>query len=205
MDKDDTPEISSIWEEARSHIERGEYDRAIETYKYILIRYADDPVAVEYANAYLGDVFLTVRRLKPAEEHLKKAIASDPHKPHYHYLLGFTYSVAEQWTRAVKEFRKALLLDPDKGEYERGLGWATFNGGDKIEGISHMYRALDLSPSNVHLLTDLGTAMLVLGNIEKAREYGEKALRLDPAYASAHRFLEMVSRVEKMNESHSAR
>lgn len=204
MEKGGTSELSSIWDEARSHIERGEYDKAIETYKYILIRYEDDPVAVEYANAYLGDVLLTIQRLKPAQEHLKRAIASDPDKPHYHYLLGVTYSVAEQWKKAVKELRKAICWDLDNGEYERGLGWAIFNSGDKIEGISHMYKALELSPSNVHLMTDLGTAMLVLGNLEKAREYGEKALELDPTYASAHSLLEMVSRIEKMNESHSA-
>ena len=197
MDRDDVPEINSIWDEARSHIERGDYDKAIEVYRYIIVRYADDPVAIEYANAYLGDVCLTIRRLDLAEKHLKSAITSDPHKPHYHYLLGFTYSVAEQWTKTVKEFRKAIHLDPDNGEYERGLGWAMLNGGDRTEGISHLYRAMELSPSNAHVLTDLGTAMLTLDNIVKAREYGEKALWLDPSYTLAHNFLEVVSRVEK--------
>lgn len=204
MDKDGAPELSSIWDEARSHIERGDYDKAIETYKYTLIRYEDDPAAVEYANAYLGNVFLTIRRLKLAEEHLKKAIATDPSKPHYHYLLGFTYSVAEQWAKAARELRKASRLDPDNENYERDLGWAIFNGGDRIQGLSHLYRALELSPSNVHVLTDLGTAMLVMGNIKKAREYGEEAVRLDPAGNAARRFLEMVNRVDNTKQFHSA-
>jgi hypothetical protein len=64
-------------------------------------------------------------------------------------------------------------LDPSNGEYERGLGWAILNGGDKMEGISHLYRAKELSPSNVHVLTDLGTAMLMLEmqEFERYRAY----------------------------------
>ncbi|GAI08540.1 unnamed protein product, partial [marine sediment metagenome] len=40
-----------------------DYDKAIEIYKYVLIRYSDNDIAVEYANAYLGDIYLTLRRL----------------------------------------------------------------------------------------------------------------------------------------------
>ncbi len=52
MGGDDRPELRLIWGEAKAHIERGDYDKAIEIYRYILIRYAEDNRAVEYANAY---------------------------------------------------------------------------------------------------------------------------------------------------------
>jgi len=196
MNSDEVPELRLIWDEAKGHIERGEYDKAAEIYKYVLIRYADNAIAVEYANAYLGDIFLTTRHLDLAEKHLKKAITAAPSNPHYHYLMGFTYSVKEQWARAVTEFRKAIRLDPDNGEYERDLGWAMFNGGNRTEGIGHLYRALELCPSNLHVMTDLGTAMLMLGNMEKAREYGEKALQLDPGYVLAQNLLDTIDRIE---------
>lgn len=196
MNIDEVPELRSIWDEAKGHIDGGDYDRTAEIYKYILIRYADNAIAVEYANAYLGDIYLTTRRLDLAEQHLKKAITAAPTNPHYHYLMGFTYSVKERWTKAVTEFRKAIRLDPDKSEYERGLGWAIFNGGNRTEGIGHLYRALELSPSNLHAMMDLATAMLMLGNMEKAREYGEKALRLDPNYALARNLLKTIDRIE---------
>jgi len=185
VNSEEIPEIRSIWDEAKGHIDRGDYDKAVETYRYILIRYADDAGAVEYANAYLGDIFLTTQSLDLAEQHLKKAITMAPGNPHYHYLLGFTYSVKERWSKAVTEFRKAIRPDPDNSEYECGLGWAMFNGGNRTEGIGHLYRALELSPSNLHAMTDLATAMLMLGNTMKAREYGEKALQLDPGYILA--------------------
>ena len=99
MKSDEVPELRSIWDEAKGHIERGEYDKAAEIYRYVLIRYADYAIAVEYANAYLGDIFLTTWHLDLAEKHLKKAITAAPSNPHYHYLIGFTYSVKEQWPK----------------------------------------------------------------------------------------------------------
>ena len=196
MNIDEVPELRSIWDEAKSHIDGGDYDKAAEAYKYVLIRYADNAIAVEYANAYLDDIYLTTRHLDLAEKHLKKAITAAPSNPHYHYLIGFTYSVKEQWTKAVTEFRKAIRLGPDKSEYERGLGWAMFNGGNRTESIGRLYRALELSPSNLHVMMDLATAMLMLGNMEKAREYDERALHLDPDYVPARKLLKTIDRIE---------
>jgi len=56
---------------------------------------------------------------------------------------------------------------------------------------------LELSPSNLHAMMDLATAMLMLRNIEKAREYGEKALRLDPNYALARNLLKTIDAIER--------
>ena len=91
MDDITQPEIDTIWNEAKSYIEQGNFDRAIETYKYVLIRYDETPIAVECANANLGDIYVTLGKLDSAEYYLKKAINCDPRKPDYHYLLGFVY------------------------------------------------------------------------------------------------------------------
>ncbi len=57
----DVPEIHAIWDEAKTHIEHGDHSKAIDIYKYILVRYSDNDIAVQYANAYLGDVYITLR------------------------------------------------------------------------------------------------------------------------------------------------
>ena len=59
MDRDNIPELYAIWDEARSYIESGNYDKAIEIYRYILVRFGDNDVAAEHVNAYLGDSFGT--------------------------------------------------------------------------------------------------------------------------------------------------
>jgi tetratricopeptide (TPR) repeat protein len=72
MDDNIGPELHTIWSEAKEHIEHGDYDKAIDIYKYVLIRYGDNDIAVEYANAYLGDIYLTLRQINLAENHIRK-------------------------------------------------------------------------------------------------------------------------------------
>ena len=198
MPNDDAPELLSIWTEAKGHIDQGDYDKAAEIYNYILVMYDNNDVAVEFAHAYLGDLYLTTRRLDLAERHVKKAIRYAPKKPDYHYLLGFTYSVKERWPGAIRELRRALKLDPDNAEYERCLGWAMFNEGDRMDGLRHLYRAIELSPSHTNAMTDLATAMMMLGNMEKAREYGERAVEADPGNVLGRKLLEQVDKIERI-------
>jgi hypothetical protein len=67
MDASTQPEIATIWNEARACTLQGDFDQAIDIYKYVLIRYEDNPVAMEYASAYLADTYLTLRQLDLAE------------------------------------------------------------------------------------------------------------------------------------------
>jgi tetratricopeptide (TPR) repeat protein len=202
MDRDGTPEFESIWDEARAYVDQGDYDKAAEIYKYILVRYADNPKAVEYANAYLGDVLLTSRQhLDLAEKHLKKAITAAPDNHHYHYLLGFTYSIKGQWLKAIRALNKALALSPNNSEYERCLGWAMFNGGKETEGLDHLKSALELAPMDVHILTDLGTAWLMLRDFTKARQYAYDALKIAPTSDLAKRLAETVDRIDRKPDS----
>ena len=197
MDRDNVPELYAIWDEARSHIEAGNRDKAIEIYRYILVRYGDNGVATEHANAYLGDIFLTLRRLDLAEEHIKKAISYKPEKPGYHYILGFIYSIKRQWDKAILEFEIAVGKEPDNGEYLRGLAWAVYSSGDIAKGLASLHEASRLAPTNVNVLTDLAVAYLSSVNIGKATEYAERAVRLDPTNAVAQDVLKSVLMFDK--------
>jgi tetratricopeptide (TPR) repeat protein len=108
MDMDNLPELNTIWDEARNHIIAGNHNKAIDIYNYILIRYGDDAVAVEYAHAYLGDIYLTSQQIDLAEEHIRKAIKHNPEKPDYHYILGFVYTYKRLWEKAIAEFGIAI-------------------------------------------------------------------------------------------------
>lgn len=194
----DQPEFDTLWDEAKAHIDHGEYDRAIDIYKYILIRYSDNLKAVEFANACLGDVLLTTgTHIDQAKRHLKKAIELSPDNAHYHYLLGFACSLRKQWARATYFHRKALALDPNNHEYERCLGWAMVNGGEMVKGLDHLNRALDMSPSDVNVLMDLGSAMLMMGDLSMAKQYAEDTLRINPSSEVAKKLLETVNSIGK--------
>ena len=185
MNSDNIPEIYAIWDEARNNIESGNYDKAIEIYRYILIRYSDDDVAAEHANAYLGDLFLSLRKLDLAESHIKKAIGYKPENPDYHYILGFILSVKRQWDKAIAEFEIAIAGQPDNSEYLRGRAWAVYSKGGIAKGLASLEEASRLTPTNVNILTDLAVIHLSLVNIDKAKEYAERAVRLDPTNAAA--------------------
>lgn len=197
MTNEGVPELHSIWDEARVSIEQGDYDRAIETYRYILIRYSDQPVAVEHANAYLGDIFLTLRQLDAAENHIKKAISLAPEKPGYRYILGFVCSIQRRWQEAVTEFEQAVEEEPGNGEYLRGLGWAIYSSGDVAKGLSHLEQASHLQPANANIMTDLAVAYLSSLNVNRAIEYAEKAVRMDPTNAVAQDVLKKIQSFSK--------
>ncbi|MGD0854448.1 MAG: tetratricopeptide repeat protein [Dehalococcoidia bacterium] len=192
MTQDNVPELELIWDESRQHIESGNHNKAIEIYKYILLRYADDEIAVEYANAYLGDLFLTLKKLDLAEDHIKKAINIKPYNPGYRYILGFIYSYKQQWHKAIPEFEIAAVREPNDGEYLRGLGWAIYNSGDADKGLMLLEQASRLAPDNTNILTDLAVAHLGKASVAKAREYAEKAVRIDPANPLASDVLKKV-------------
>ncbi len=197
MDINTGPELHAIWNEAKEHIEQGDYSKAIEIYKYVLIRYSNNDIAVEYANAYLGDIYLTLRQLSLAENHIKKAIDCKPDNPSYHYLLGFTYSIQSQWRKAISEFQVAIAKEPDNSEYLRGLGWAIHCAGDKAKGLAYLHRAIDLAPTNVNILTDLAAAYLSALQFDKAREYAETAVRIDPDSNVAREVLSNIERFQR--------
>ena len=197
MSSDAASELHTIWSEAKTHIQQGDYDKAIEIYKYVLIRYSDNDIAVEHANAYLGDIYLTLRQLNLAENHIKKAINCKPDKPDYHYLLGFTYSIQSQWDKAIGEFEAAVGKEPNNSEYLRGLGWAIHRTGDKAKGLACLHRTIELAPTNVNILTDPAAAYLPDLQFHKAREYAEKAIQIDPGSHVASEVLDNIARFQR--------
>jgi len=192
---ENAPELYKIWDEARNHIESNDLDKAIEIYNYILIGYGDDDNAAEHANAYIGDIFLTLRRLEDAEDHIKKAINYSPEKPEYHYILGVIYSTNRQWEKAITEFEAAVAKQPDNGEYLRGLGWATLQNGDRQKGLDLLVKANQQSPNNANILTDLAVAYLA-EDLNKARIYVEQAVNLEPENDVARDLLERIKIAE---------
>jgi tetratricopeptide (TPR) repeat protein len=196
--RDHGPELETIWDEAKGHVADGELDKAVAIYRYILIRYGEDRVATALAHASLGDLYLTMRKLTQAARHLRQAVRISPGNPKYRYLLGFVYSVQAKWPQAVDELQEASDAEPGNVEYLRGLGWALFNHGDRITGRLYLEEALGRAPDDVNILTDLSTTHLIDLDLVKAREYGDRALRIDPGNNLATRLMGKIDEVREM-------
>jgi len=124
-------------------------------------------------------------------------INCSPDNPSYHYILGFTYSIQSEWSKAIGEFEVALDKEPNNSEHLRGLGWALHSAGDKAKGLAYLHRAVDLAPTDVNILTDLATAYLSDLQFHKAREYAETAMRIDPNSNVTREVLSNIDRFQR--------
>ena len=105
-------ELEALRSEAINYCNQGNFDKAITIHRDILTRYKGNGEACAYSYASIGDIYLTLRELELAEDYLKKALNYEPLNPNYHYLLGFTYFVLEQWDGAITEFEVSVKQQP---------------------------------------------------------------------------------------------
>jgi tetratricopeptide (TPR) repeat protein len=135
MTEDMIPELDNFWRETDNYFENGKYEKAIEIYRYMVIRYGDKNTANEYANASLGEILLMLGQTELGQNHISKAVSYNPENPHYHFLLGFVYYTRYEWENAIKQYKLALDKEPWNREYMHALAVAVFNYGDKEMGI----------------------------------------------------------------------
>jgi len=191
------PEKPTIWKEAKDHVEKGNYDKAIEIYKYLLIRFGENSIVVERANANLSDIYLKLKQPDMAEIHINKAIKRVPGKPDYRYMLGFIYSTQYRWREAIPEFEAAVEADPENTEFLRGLGWAQLNDGDKDKGMVCLHKAKALAPFDVTVLLDLAQAYLFNLDFDEAKRYARGAISLEPENAFAQKVFGEICQAQK--------
>lgn len=182
-------ELDELWQEANEHINRGKFHEAIEIYKYILVRYSDNNLANEFANARLAGILYMLGQSELAEDHIRKALNYNPENHDYRYMLGVIYYTRFEWEKAVKEYRVALEKEPWNREYLRALGEAVFNAGDKKTGLEYLHEVEPFYPDNSGILAELATAYMSLGDMTLAREYAEEAVRTNPTDIMAHAVL----------------
>ena len=196
MSGDIAPELDDLWREAEDHIDHGSFDKAVEIYRYILIRYGDNEYANEYANEFanarLADILYMLGQTDLAEDHIRKALSYNPENPDYHRTLGVIYYTRYEWENAVKEYRVALEKEPWNRESLRSLGEAIFNAGDKKAGLEYLREVAPFYPDNSGMLTELATAYMSLGDMTLAREYAEEAVRTNPTDIMAHAVLRKI-------------
>ena len=192
----DVSESEALFSEVMSALEDGNYQRAIEIYGAILTRWQAHVEICERASAGLGEVYITLRKLRLAQNCVKQALGYDPLAPHYHYLLGFIYSLDRWWDRARVEFEVAVKGDPENPEYLRGLGWVLCNSGRLRKGRGYLLRALALAPDDVSILTNLALVSMDAREFDKALEYAQRAARIAPSNALVQLTFEVVAAVK---------
>jgi tetratricopeptide (TPR) repeat protein len=182
-------------------LERGQYQLALRQLERLLPLTQGDPTLQEQVYLGMADALLNLRDLPPAIRQAQAAINLNPASERGHYLLGFTYSVQNNWTQAIPPLRRALELNPANAEYYRSLGWALFNEGQaKAEGLALLEQALQMAPTEVSILTDLAVLHAQEQRFDQALIYARRAVELAPNYPLARQVLANLSHFKQEYE-----
>lgn len=115
----------------------------------------------------------------------KKAISIDTDNALLWFNLGVTYRDAGQLTLAKEALKKANRLDDSDDEILETLAVINFDLGLKNEALKLCEKGLFLNINNAHIWNTLGVIFFNDEKYEKACEYFEKAVTINPYYYDA--------------------
>ena len=154
----------------------GQHEDALSILEALLMEDPENISALEE----VADNELSLERFDRSKRAAQQVVKLDDQSYTGHYILGFLYSLSQDWEKAADHLRKANVLKSNNPEILRCLGWALFNQGQKAQGIVTLERSLNLDSENSLTLCDLGITYLHTRNIKKAEALFDRALEIDP-------------------------
>ncbi len=124
-----------------------------------------------------------------ARRGLEKVVKMAPKSAAAWYNLALAAQHLGQHQKAVKEYTKSLALDPAQVEAVINLALSHKALGQEKEAISEAKRSLSMQPNHPRALNLLGTLSAEANDYDKARQYLEQSLQIDPANADARQNL----------------
>lgn len=147
--------------------------------------------------------------LKIAEEYAEKALKLDRSYGHTRLLYAYIDLLKENYESAITHLKDWVNMDPNSAIAHYYLGYFLYLIGEYESAIQRIERAIRLDPyPDVDFFVYLGAVYSVpfrnkLFDHAKAREYGHKALKIDPDSLGAHAMLAGVYSTD--NEMDKAR
>ncbi len=140
-------------------------------------------------------------RFKDCVATLKLVISKEPEHAAAHNYLGYMY--AEKGVNledAEFHVKKALEIKPDDGYYLDSLGWIYFRQGNYKKALETLLKANEQVPNESVVLEHLAETYEVLGDLKKAQEGYDKALKTKMDDKDRLRIQEKYERVKKKND-----
>lgn len=103
--------------------------------------------------------------------------------------LGYYYSSAKEYGKAVKTLKRVVELNPDNPYSNYLLGLAYLDSGDRKKGLRCLEKVLELKPDFYEVHFHIGVVYDVSGQFEKAEQELEKAIAIKPDFATALNYL----------------
>lgn len=128
-------------------------------------------------------VLLTIERNRVWQSPVavwREAIAATPGAWQPHYALGDVLREASQCAAAVPEYEAALVLDPDNRDALTNYGICLGQLNRLTEADAALRRALFVDPRYPRGYTNLAAVALLEGDVDRARDYYQRAIGVDP-------------------------
>lgn len=100
--------------------------------------------------------------------------------------IGWLYMKKGEFEVAITRFRKALEVDPKLPNVYSNIGHALMMSGHPKEAIIDLKKELQVSPNSDFANFLLGQVHLQLKEYQKAQQYYETAIRINPEYTNAY-------------------
>jgi tetratricopeptide (TPR) repeat protein len=170
------------------HLERAytglqQNNKAVEVALELDKLYPDDPEVLYHSGRIYGNfAYLTMEKLAKVA----------PNSSWRHQAMAEAYE-SQGNSIAVSEYREVLKLDPSRPGIHYRLGRAllaesqkTNSADDAAEALSEFQKELDLDPSNSNAAYEIAEAHRKAGQLEKAQNFFELALKYYPEFEEAH-------------------
>jgi len=147
--------------------EKGEYDKAIETYNSVITVASADLVVgreiVAKAQAGIGNTYLKQNKIQEAQEFFQKSVENSPKDEILAYNVGEIYFSNGNMDEALKYFGIAAQITPNWPDPYLKLAYVYLNKGDNPNAIAQLEKFLTLEPEGERA----GLARNILNAIKK--------------------------------------
>jgi len=137
----------------------------------------------------LGITYTRIGKYKSALHNFELLLESDIsyiNKVHTKMILGYIYTILEEYERALEVFRGIVDAGFESAQVFAAIGYIMDIKGNFKEACMNLYRAIDLDPKNANARNSLGYIYAEANiNLEEALVEIKKAVSLDkdnPAY-----------------------
>lgn len=185
------PEDQSLkFTEAITLSELNRHAESVELLKGMLKGHPEDVTDDAGIYLLLSNVYLQHNKLKEAEEAVRKAVALNPDDPEGAIQLSSVLEKSGKNEAAENGLRALLQVQPDNATALNNLAYLLLERTPRYqEALKLVEQAVAIEPINGSFLDSLGWAHYKLGNMEKAREYLEKAILYSRRSATGHEHL----------------
>lgn len=172
-----TPEVQSLYEQAKAARKSGDDTTAIEKYRQIL------KLAPHLAAAYnnLGMIYFDTHQYERTIEVLERGLRLNPRMPGSAAMLGMSYFQLGQNNKAQPQLESALRANPNDDQAEMILVKVLLNTGKTSEATTHLKSFLARNPKDQEAWYLLGKTYLQL-----SEDALGKINEIDPDSVVAH-------------------